>query len=186
MKIQHTLAAASLVLGLSLSAGEWGVLPVLDDDYKAEHGYALMVGYQDPNIDNVDGALAYGVEASLNCPLLKVPMNYIRQKISISYSDNDDLTLTSIEINPYYRMPIVTDLEVGVGPSLGATIAKANGESVTKFGYGLGADIEYDMGGMFLAFEARYQLTSEADFGNGAKTELDNLRTMAKIGYKFK
>jgi len=185
MKMKRIILAASL-LAATLNAGEWGILPVLDADYKSEHGFALLVGYQQPSESGVDGALAYGVEASINCPLLKVPVNYIRQKLSVSYSDNDGLKLTSIEINPYYRMPIATDLEVGVGPSLGATIVKSGSLSDTVFGYGAGADIEYDINNIYVAFEARYQLTSDVDFGSGIGGNIDNFRGMAKVGYKFK
>jgi len=184
--LKKTMALAVVAsFATTLSAGEWGILPILKDGYKPNSGVALVVGYQQPDIEGVDGDVAFGAEYSLNCPLLQVPTYYIRQQISVTYFETDNLKMTNLEINPHYRLPIVDNLEFGFGPSFAAVISDVSGVSHTNFGYGVGVGLEYMAGSVILGLESRYQWTAEEDFGGVEKTNMNNLRSLAKVGYKF-
>ena len=165
------------------AAGGWGLFPVLDDDYTAEPTFAVIGGAMDPDFSGADTDGVYGVEFSLNCPTLQPPVNRIRQQFSLMRYD-DGIEITSLEINPHYVMPIAQGLELGFGPGLGVLSVDTDNGDATAFGLQAGASLHYRAGLLFLGAEARYQATTEEDFGDGDQ-DVNNVRYMVKAGVNF-
>ena len=187
--MRNPTLAVSLTLALVASPGAqaqgWDWFPVTDAGYQAEPTLAALGGVQNPDVDGVSSAGAYGVELSLNCPTLATPRHGIRQQISLTRFDNDGLELTSLEINPHYVVPVAQNLGFGFGPGLSYVSADADGgDSDGVLGLQAGVSVNYRQGPLFLGAEARYQWTQEADLG-GAETDLANSRLMGKAGVNF-
>jgi len=179
--------AALLTVGItSLSAQETKFLPLAtDDNYAFAPSVALVGGYG--KYDNPDnGSALYGVELDIACPLLQLSSNKIKQQISlVQYVENDSFSTTSLELNPHVMFDLADKLQVGVGPGFGIVYADADGETDTVFGINIGASLNYDITQkMFVGAEARYQWTTDADFGGG-DVSLNNYRTLLKAGYHF-
>ncbi len=167
-------------------ADGWKLLPVLEDDYVADIAVAGVIGVQHV-VDNDDGqALAYGAELSLNCPLLRPANHTIRQRLSITNHEKDNLSLLAIELNPHHMFEVIDALSVGAGPSLGLTVIGVGDNTDIVFTYGLGGSARYDVSEkIFVGAEVRFAWTTEADFGLGAGTDVNNGRVLAKIGYQL-
>jgi opacity protein-like surface antigen len=164
-------------------------LPVLKKGYRPQFGVSLVGGVQ--NNQNFDkSAPVFGVDISLQCPLLCTKKNYIRQQISIIQQNGKDLKTLALELNPQYRLISKPSFELGVGPSFGVIFAEANNDKNTAFTYGLGASIAYHLGKVFFTAESRYGLSNKIDFTDNKdnttiSNNLNNLRSVLKIGYKF-
>lgn len=173
------------IAGVSAPAAAegWDALPVLGDNYSAKPTLALIGGAMDPDFSGADTGAVYGVELSLDCPLLQPPVNRIRQQLSLTHY-NDDVEITSLEINPHYVMPLVEGLELGFGPGLGVLSVDTDNGDETVFGLQAGASLHYRAGPLFLGAEARYQATTEGDFGAGDQ-DVNNARYMVKAGVNF-
>jgi hypothetical protein len=179
-----SVLAVTLAAPLPAAADGWDFLPVTGPDYQAAPTLAVLGGIQDPDVDGVDAGGAFGVELGLSCPTLAPPAGRIRQQISLTRFDNQNLELTSLELNPHFLVDVGGNLAVGVGPGLGYVTADAGGDSDGVFALQAGVSLHYRQGPLFLGAEARYQWTQEADLG-GAETELDNSRVVAKAGLAF-
>ena len=168
----------------SLSARETKLLPIMSDgEYCLGPAVALIGGYGKTN--NVKSTGLYGVEFSLACPLLQIPDFDIKQQVSLVHQNSDGYEATSFELNPHVMFDVVKDIQVGVGPELGVLFAKG-AKSDTVFTYGLGTSANYDLAnGMFIGAEARYQWTTDAELVSGVKNDLNNFRTLLKVGVHF-
>jgi hypothetical protein len=178
-----TLLTASTTL---LMAQETKFLPIAtENNYSLSPSVALVGGYG--KYDELDsGSALYGIELDIACPLLQLSSNKIKQQISVvHYSEKDKFNSTSIELNPHVMFDVANKLQVGVGPGFGVVFADADGDTDTVFGINIGASANYDITSkMFVGAEARYQWTTDADFGGG-DVSLDNYRTLLKVGYHF-
>ena len=165
------------------------LLPVFKKGYRPQFGINLVGGFQ--NNQNFDkSAAVYGVDISLQCPLLCTEKNYIRQQLSIIKQNGEKLKSLAAELNPQYRLIAKSNFELGVGPSFGLLFAEANNDKKNAFTYGLGGSVVYHVGKVFFTAESRYGLTSTIHFTNDVTStivskNLNNLRTLLKIGYKF-
>jgi hypothetical protein len=174
--------AGSLATG-TLLADQLKFLPFTDSSYSPNFAVAALGGYEKAN--SVKGSGAYGVELSLKCFLLQLPSHTIRQQISLVHTNADGLSTTSFELNPHVLFGIAHNLTLGVGPSFGAIYASANSQDHFVYGIGGGASLTYNITPQyFVGLQSRYQWTSTAHLG-GRNFDLDNLRTLAKVGVYF-
>lgn len=160
-------------------------------EYKPQMGLSLIGGFQ--NNKNFEASTpVYGIEISLECPLIQTRKSHIRQQFTLIRQEGKNLKTISVEINPQYKIISKPSFELGAGPSAGWIFAKTTEESKTIFSYGLGASAVYQFKKLFIGFESRYVLTKKVSFNDiNNKPEsavvgnLNNLRTFLKFGYKF-
>lgn len=181
MKIFTTVAAITLAFTGFANAEGWQFPAGSADNYEMLPTVSFIGGTSMPAEDGVESSTLMGLELSMNCPLLQPPTNRIRQQVSWTLSDEAGVTAHSLEINPHYVVEVADNLEIGFGPGFGMLLVDAGTESKTLFGAQLGASAHYRMGAFFIGGEARYQLTTEADFGAG-DMDMNNNRMMLKIG----
>ncbi len=169
--------------------GKTCLLPVFKKGYRPQFAISLVGGFQ--NNQNFDkSAAVYGLDISLQCPLLCTAKNYIRQQISIIEQNGKELKSLTVELNPQYRLIAKSDWELGIGPSFGEIFAHTNNDTKNAFTYGLGGSIVYHVGKIFFTAESRYGLTNRINFTNNVinvtvSNNLNNLRSVLKVGYKF-
>ncbi|SFD15593.1 hypothetical protein SAMN05660831_00916 [Thiohalospira halophila DSM 15071] len=186
--MQRTLIASTVAAGLTLAAGtasaaDW--FPVAEDSYSAAPSVAVVGGSQEFDSDGADSGSIAGVEFALNCPLLAVDSGRIRQQVSLTQYDEDGLETTHLELNPHYLFVDDGNLTVGAGPGFGLVQGDLDGAGDDSvFALQAGASVNYDFGPAFVGAEARYQWTTEADFGS-VEEDLSNTRVMAKVGVNF-
>jgi len=169
--------------------GKTCLLPVFRKGYRPQFGISLVSGIQDnQNFDR--SSAVYGLDISLQCPLLCTKKNYIRQQLSIIQQNGKQLNTLAIELNPQYRLIAKPVFELGIGPSFGFISAEANTDKKSVFTYGLGGSIAYHVGKIFFALESRYGLTNDISFTDKMNkitttNNLNNLRTILKVGCKI-
>jgi hypothetical protein len=176
-----TFSGASLAKGLVL-------LPVSKDGYQPEAAVSLIAGTMEPSRDNMDSSSILGAELSFRCVLLQVGDNQLRQQLSFTTWDKNNLTLQNLEINAHYQIPVAQDLKVGVGPGVGIVMTDAAGtDNPTFFGAQLGGSLHYTgMAPFFTGAEARYQITNKDKFTSaGEEDNMNNWRMAVKLGYMF-
>ena len=178
-------AMVALTLTTTVSARETKLFPIVtDSNYCLTPSVAVVAG-----VDSYDGTsgTAYGVELSMACPALQLSSVFIKQQVSLVTRDSDGFKATSLEFNPHAIFDISKELTVGVGPGFGVIFADVDGASSdTVFGVNLGASVTYDITpSAFVGLEARYQWTTDAEFVSGTKVNLDNSRTLLKVGMHF-
>lgn len=184
------LVAASAA-GTASAEGDWTFLAGTKEGYKAEPVASIMLGVMKPDIDGAEAGAAYGLELSLNCPLLQPPTNKIREQVSFNMYKDGEYKQNSIELSPHYIVEVSKGLWLGGGPGLGVVMAEAEHghgataekHSDTVFGFQVGASLHYTGAAPFFAgAEARYQMTTKSDeLGDN----LNNLRAMLKVGMSF-
>lgn len=161
------------------------ILPVLNDDsYVAEPTLALIGGQSDVSDSGSNAETVAGIELSINCPCLKTPTNRIRQRISLSQTDQDSAELISLEFNPHYMVPVSRGLEVGFGPGIGVINATVADDDDTVLGFNLGVSVDYRRGKFFAGADLRHQITNDGDFDNN-KIDFENTRATLKLGVNF-
>jgi hypothetical protein len=159
--------------------------------YQSQMGLSLIGGIQ--NNKNFEAAAAvYGIEISLQCPLVNHEKNYIRQHFSLIRQQGKKLKTVSLELNPQYKLIALPVVELGLGPSVGLIFTNTSSKNKPVFNYGLGAGIVFNVKHFFLGLESRYACTKKVSFtGLDNKMEsvevgnLNNLRTFLKAGYRF-
>ena len=179
------LAALLALTVSSLNARETKVLPILtDSSYCLTPGVSLVGGIG--AFDKSDTTTTmYGVELSLACPALQLSSLDIKQQISIVYQSKEGLDTTHIEFNPHVMFDLSKDIQFGAGPGFGVILANAE-KSDTVFGLNAGVSLNYDVTpSMFMGLEARYQWTTDAEVVSGVEVNLDNYRTLLKVGMHF-
>lgn len=186
--IKTVLVTSALLTSITTLNAGTKVLPMMDADYCAGWGLALVGGYGQVDLAGAEGSVRYGVEASLACPMLKLDAGDIRQQISIVYGDDNGLTTTEIEAAPFFMFDVAKTTQIGVGPVFGASFASidaAGSSSDVVFGAGAGMNFNYDISQkMYLGADARYIWTTDANFGGG-DFSLSNFRSMFKVGMHF-
>jgi hypothetical protein len=163
--------------------------PLFKKEYKPQIDLSLIGGIQ--NNQNFDAsAPVYGVEISLQCPLITTKKNYIRQQFSLIRQEGKMLKTLAVEINPQYQIIAKPSFELGVGPSAGLIFANVREDHKPTFDYGLGASAVYHFNKFFIGFESRWALTKKISLVDSNKESilfgnLNNLRTFFKFGYKL-
>lgn len=181
MKKNVLSALVAVTLASGLEANAWKILPVLGANYTPDFAVALTGGFNKLT-DADDTQSIYGVEVSLNCPLLSPPTDTIRQRLSITNYDYDGLSILSVSLNPHHMFQVADTTTIGFGPSLGVSTVDVGDEDDVVFTYGLGASLRSDISDrLFVGVEARYELTQESDIVD----DLDNTKVLVKLGYQF-
>lgn len=158
---------------------------VTDDNYTFQPTVALMTGTLEQDIAGDDSDTVSGIELGINCPVLTTPSNRIRNRISITSFDNDEVEMGSFELNPHYMIKVSNGLEVGFGPGFGYVEAEQGAEDDSTWGVQLGVSAEYRRDMLFAGAEIRHQITGDVDLGGAEETDLENTRVMFKIGVDF-
>lgn len=186
--MQRTLITTATVAFLTLgagtaSAGEW--FPIAERGFSAQPSLALMGGSQSFDWDEADSDTVYGVELAMNCGLYAPERGRIRQQISLTQYDDGGLETIHLELNPHYLFIDNGKLTMGAGPGVGWVQSDIEGGGDDDvFAVQAGASVGYDFRPLFIGVEARYQWTTEADFG-AVEENLSNSRVMAKVGINF-
>lgn len=194
--------AAILSASAATAADKFVLLPIFTDpDWKANIELAAVGGTMDFDNGSVKDDYNYGVEFSFDCPVFTLPGdNLLRQQLSLSRYDKNDVTITAIEMNPYYFIHFTKNLVLGIGPGIGAMYTEYPVTTTTGglfpttstdtrndwlFTLQAGAGLKYYMGSFLAGVDIRRTWTTENDFGGTKKYSLDNLRTLLKVGYRF-
>ena len=134
----------------------------------------------------------YGIEFSMECPLIQTGKSHIRQQLSLIRQDGKDYKSLTVEVNPQYKIIARSSFELGVGPVAGFIFTSIRDNNKPVFNYGLGTGAVYYFRRVFIGFESRYTLTKEILFdeidketGYNESGNLNNLRTFLKIGCKL-
>ncbi len=182
-----TISAVLLTTFSSVTfAGDsWEFFPGHKPGFIMDPTISVMVGQLQSTSLIGDAAIGGGVELSVNCPLIQPPTNRVRQQISYFNYQDGDSTLHIFEANPHYVAEILPKLEIGGGPGFGYVRADVNGKTSNMAALQLGGSIHYRINRIFIGAEARYQITTKADVGNGTGNGAKNARALIKIGFDF-
>lgn len=187
-KLLGALAGAAILSTAAAASDDFTFLPVFNDpNWKPHVEVAAVGGYMDFDNAHAGDGGTVGLELSFDCPVFTLPGdNLIRQQLSVNGYDDDGLTVTTIEMNPYYFVGLAEDLVLGFGPGISAIYADPDhGSDAWLFGVQMGAGVKYYLGSFLVGADLRYQWTTEDDFGAGQNEDLDNWRSLVKVGYRF-
>ncbi|MFT5660466.1 MAG: hypothetical protein ACI9TV_001107 [Sulfurimonas sp.] len=185
--MKKILLSSLLVLSTSLFAApkETKMLPIFTQGYCAAPTVALMGGYGKYSGAN-NGTAMYGIELGFACPVFQIKDLEINQVLSLVHSDKDGLETNTLEMNPRIMFDLNNKTKFGFGPGLGVIFAESNGKKDEVFGLNFGASLNYQISSdMFIGIESRYQWAGDAQFAAGTKTNMNNSRTMIKVGTSF-
>ena len=134
----------------------------------------------------------YGIEFSMECPLVQTGKSHIRQQVSLIFQDGKDYKSLNLEINPQYKIINRPSFEWGAGPVAGFIFTTIRDNNKPVFNYGLGTGVVHYFKKVFIGFESRYTMTKEILFddidkgtGYNESGHLNNLRIFLKIGFKL-
>lgn len=183
------LIGTLLLSSTALAANdELVLLPIfLDDTWEANAALSATVGYMDIGNSVAGGGTTYGLQLAFNCPVFTIPGdNVILQQIDLNFYDNNDLELTTLEINPHYFWGLSDGWRVGAGPGLGYIWTDVkNGKDPELWAGQLGMAVEYRKDSLYASFGTRYQWTESKTIGTKKNEDMDNLLTTFKVGYNF-
>ena len=160
-------------------------------EFKSLTGLSVIGGVQ--NNKQLDAwAPIYGIEFSMECPLVQTGKSHIRQQLSLILQDGQDYESLNLEINPQYKIIAGSSFELGAGPVAGFIFTTIRDNNKPVFSYGLGTGVVYYFKKVFIGFESRYTMTKEILFddidkesGYNVSGDLNNLRIFMKIGCKL-
>ena len=180
------LSTAAFASQYAQKANEFKVLPIFtDEDWKANVEVSAVGGNAD--FDNIQDGGLYGIELSFDCPVFTLPGEHIlRQQLSIMKYDKNGFKVTSIEMNPYYSIALSENLLLGFGPGMGAVNGDSAGGDDWAFAFQLGTGLKYYVTeDILVGADLRWQWTDQKSFGTATEFDLENLRTLFKVGYRF-
>jgi len=157
--------------------------------YKPEMEISLIGGFQ--KFKNPDAASAvYGVEVSLQCPLVQSQKAYIRQHFKFTHQQAQKISSTTIEINPQCVILDRSNIKLGIGPGAGLIFANIAEDHKTIFSYGLGTSSAYYFKKISIGIGACYAMTNKVSYANSkyesaGTARLNNWSSFLKLGYKF-
>lgn len=182
------LTTSSFSAEIATESSELKILPIFtDDNWCGKVEVAAVLGVIDFDKDSLSTGANYGVELSFDCPVFTLPGKHaIRQQLTLSHYDKSNFAVTIIEMNPRYFFQLNNRLHLGVGPGIAGVHGDPdNGDSRWALAFNVGADLKYyTENDIVLGLDVRWQWTAEKDFGSG-KEDLDNMRVLAKVGYRF-
>lgn len=160
-------------------------------EFKPLAGLSAIGGVQKSKHFDAWAAL-YGIQFSMECPLIQTRKSRIRQQFSLMRQDGKDYKSLNLEVNPQYKIVAASSFELGVGPVAGFIYTSIRDNNKPVFNCGLSTDAVYYFKKIFIGFEARYTVTKNILFDNPHNepgyTEsgnLNNLRIFTKIGCKL-
>ena len=160
-------------------------------EYKLLAGLSVIGGVQ--NNKHFDAsAPVYGIEFSMECPLIQTGKSHIRQQFSLIRQHGKDYKSLSLEMNPQYKIIARPSFELGAGPVAGFIYTTIRDNNKPVFSYGIGTGVVYYFKKIFIGLESRYTMTKEILFdeidketGYAESGDLNNLRVFLKIGCKL-
>ena len=190
MNIFFKAISLPLLLSSSLvsAADEWVYFPVFTDDtWKPEAALSATAGYMDIDSSVASGGETYGLQLAFNCPVFTIPGDdAVLQQINVNFYDNNDLELTTLEINPHYYWNLSENTRLGAGPGLGYIWTDSkHGKDSDLWAGQAGFALEYRKDSLYASFGTRYQWTESKTIGYKKDTDLNNLLTTIKVGYNF-
>ncbi|MFN2309920.1 MAG: hypothetical protein ABR553_09345 [Gammaproteobacteria bacterium] len=163
-------------------AEDWVYMPAFKPGWEPDFTLAAVGGALD--VDHAGSGFYSGVELSLNCPWFQPPTGQVRQQFNIGTYD-DDMEITSFELNPNYFMTLSPGVTFGVGPGVGyARASYRNGPTEGLWSVQASANLNYRSGSLFLGAGARYQDTRDKTLAPGVRGA-DNWLLSAKVGINF-
>lgn len=160
-------------------------------EFKPLAGLSVIGGVQNTKHFDASAPL-YGIEFSMECPLIQTGKSHIRQQLSLIRQDGKDYKSLSVEVNPQYKIIARSSFELGAGPVAGFIFTTIRDNNKPVFNYGLGTGVVYYFKKIFIGFESRYTMTKEILFDDTDKEpgypesgNLNNLRIFLKIGCKL-
>lgn len=160
-------------------------------EFKSITGLSVIGGVQ-KNKHFDAWAPIYGIEFSMECPLVQTGKSHIRQQVSLIFQDGKDYKSLNLEINPQYKIIARPSFEWGAGLVAGFIYTTIRDNNKPVFNYGLGTGVVYYFKKAFIGFESRYTMTKEILFddidkesGYNESGDLNNLRIFLKIGCKL-
>ena len=160
-------------------------------EFRSLAGLSVIGGVQNNNHFDAWAPL-YGIEFSMECPLVQTGKSKIRQQLSLIFQDGKDYKSLSLEVNPQYKIIAGSSFEWGAGPVAGFIFTTIRDNNKPVFNYGLGTGVVYYFKKVFIGFESRYTMTKEILFddidketGYNESGDLNNLRVFLKIGCKL-
>lgn len=188
-KLLTLIFLTPLLLSNLVSANdEWVFFPAFTEDtWNADLAVSATAGYMDIASDVGSGGPTLGLQLAFNCPVFTVPGDdVVLQQIDLNFYSNNDLKLTTLEINPRYFWNVSDGMRVGIGPGLGYMWTDIKeGKDPNLWSAQLGFDIEYRRDSLYASFGSRYQWTQRKTIGYEKNENIDNLLTTVKIGYNF-
>ncbi|MDP2827600.1 MAG: hypothetical protein Q8O37_03240 [Sulfuricellaceae bacterium] len=173
---------SALAMSGNALADGWSWAPFKQDGWKPEFTLAGVVGSMNPDNGNSDQYT--GGELSLNCPWFQPPTGSIRQQFNIGYYNQDNMSVTSFEMNPNYFVSIGKGWTVGAGPGIGYVRAVIDDQMASLSSFQLSTNLNYRSGHFFAGLGARYQDTRDKEIAPG-KFGADNWLVAAKFGINF-
>ena len=160
-------------------------------EFKLLAGLSVIGGAQ--NTKHFDAwAPVYGIEFSMECPLIQTGKSHVRQQFSLMRQDGKDYKSLTVEVNPQYKIISRSAFELGVGPVAGFIFTGIRDNNKPVFNYGLGTGAVYYFKKVFIGIESRYTMTKEIllddtdkEPGYAESGNLNNLRLFLKIGCKL-
>jgi hypothetical protein len=160
-------------------------------EFKSLPALSVIGGVQNNKHFDASAPL-YGIEFSMECPLIQTGKSHIRQQLSLMRQDGKDYKSLSVEVNPQYKIIARSSFELGAGPIAGFIFTTIRDNNKPVFNYGLGTGVVYYFKKVFIGFESRYTMTKEILFDDIDKEpgyiesgNLNNLRIFLKIGCKL-
>ncbi len=163
--------AAMIVLAAALPARGGD-----DTPYAPNFAIALKGGVMTTEVSGVDAAPAYGVELSVDDPLIQPIIGKVRHMASFNHMDHDGLELNTLEWNAHWVFQTHRDFWLGAGPGIGYVWADGRDRDDSPAAQ-FGMSATYVQNHALIGLESRYQWTA----GDSA----DNWLTMLKVGYQF-
>ena len=162
-----------------------------EQEFKALTQVSLIGGVQNNKYFKTS-APVFGIEFSMECPLIQAKKSRVRQQLSLMRQKENNYTSVTIEVNPQYKLVAGSTFEFGAGPVAGFIFTRLRDNNKPVFNYGLGTSARYYFKRIFVGIESRYTLTKKIlldDIYNetmiAEKANLNSLRAYFKFGYKL-
>lgn len=138
------------------------------------------------------GSLIYGIEFSLQCPLVTSGKHKIRQQFSLVRQQGKKQKSISLYMNPQYKIFSNRLFEFAAGPAAGLIFSNESASDKPIFTYGAGAGVLYYQHRFFIGVGSRYTLSKKILLANPdvksqphSRQDFNNLQTFVRIGYKL-
>lgn len=163
----------------------WDWLPILNPDYEADPVFSVGTGVMTPAPGDSGPSMYWSFELGLASALLKVPGGQLRQQLSYTTYEEDDVKIQTFEANPHYLIALSERTALGVGPGLG--YVKVSGPRLDDSdlpAFQLGTSLHYYHRTLFLGTELIYQLTEQKRLSPDVRG-MNNLRIGFELGFVF-
>ena len=162
-----------------------------EEKYKVLIRGSLLGGVQN-NTYFKTSAPVFGIEFSMECPLIQAKKSRVRQQLTLMRQNDNNYKSVTVEVNPQYKFIAGSKFELGAGPVAGFIFTRLRDDNKPVFNYGIGSSAMYYFKRVFIGIESRYTMTKKIllddKYNETMSTEtanLNSLRTYFKLGYKL-